>query len=87
VRKPQPSWPELDVELPPESHPRPRAAEEESPPASAPKPGIFRRKRQIVVEVGSKGKGAQGRRRNTFKPESVMTQPAGTIRSKLNRKG
>ncbi len=41
------------------------------------KPGIFRRQRQIVVEVGSRG--TDRRNRRTFKPENLVTQPGGTM--------
>jgi hypothetical protein len=58
VMTPRPSWPDLDLELPPRSSPRPL-------------PSRGKRK-EIVVEVGDKGTARRSRR--AYRPESLVTE-------------
>lgn len=73
------SWPELELELPPGASQPPPGGK--SPPRDEPadtarrKDSLFRKRKEIVVQVGDRG--AKSRSRRTYRPENLITQPGG----------
>ena len=62
IKRPRPSWPDLEVELPPRSQPR---------KSIQPK---GRKRKEIVVEVGERG--GKRRQRRTYRPENLIDDDA-----------